>query len=86
MNKSERNIQAGLKFFNQIIILLKEFNIETTEAKVYKNVCYVRPSGIRTYRIVFRIKNKIENRKKFYEKIGFIYSKRKQEKLIESLN
>ncbi|HLC60454.1 MAG TPA: hypothetical protein VJJ52_03415 [Candidatus Nanoarchaeia archaeon] len=85
MNKSQELIPAGLEFFNQIRLILNEFNIETTDAKAYNPISCIRQSGICTYQIVFRIKNQIDNRRRFYEEIGFIYSKRKQEKLIESL-
>lgn len=85
MNKSEKLLPDILKFFNQIILILKEFGIETTEAKIYKNVSYIRGDGTKTYSAVFRIRNYIENRRKFFKEIGFIYDKKKQQRLIDSL-
>lgn len=85
MNKSEDLIPVGLKFFEQIISILKEFGIGTTEPKTYDKVAYIRPNGIKTYRMIFRINNDIENRRRFHKEIGFIYSKRKQMNLIKSL-
>jgi intein/homing endonuclease len=84
-NKSEKLLQSGLKFFNQIILLLDDFSIKTTEAKVYNTVSYIRGDGTKTYRLVFRIKNDVDNRRKFLKEIGFIYDKKKQKSLIKSL-
>jgi tRNA-splicing ligase RtcB (3'-phosphate/5'-hydroxy nucleic acid ligase) len=75
INKNLKLLENGLKFMNEIRKLLKEFGVETTEIKIIKEL------GIKgkTIGLRFQIKSNIENLIRFFERVGFEYSKEKQE-------
>jgi len=85
MNKNELFLQEGLGFFYQLGILFKHFGVETTAAKIYPAVAFVRRDGTKNYRIVLRVRNNMENRLRFLREIGFIYDQKRQDKLRRSV-
>jgi len=75
INKNFKLLKNGLEFMNEIRKLLKEFEVETTEIKIIKEL------GIKgkTIGLRFQIKSNTENLIRFFERVGFEYNKEKQE-------
>jgi len=75
INKNKDLVKNGFQFLREIKKLLQEFDVETTEIKIMKEL------GLKekTVGLRLQIKSNIENLTRFFEKIGFEYNEKKQE-------
>lgn len=76
INKSEKLIENGIKFVNDIKNMLKGFGIQTL--KIRKIPYSTRKDGNKAYKIRLDFSNKFENLIKLYGKIGFRYCKERK--------
>ena len=84
LSKNENHLDYGMKFFTQIKQLFEEFGIKTPSPRIYRYTTHIRVDNTRNYRIILGVSTEAENRKRFFKEIGFIYDKKKQEKLFLS--
>ncbi len=72
VNKTEDKVGSGIKFLNDIKILLKKFGVKASEP--IKKFCCIRKDGTKTYRTQLFIKSNHTNLLNLFGKIGYKYS------------
>jgi len=76
MNKTEKHIENGKKFLEDIRVLLLELGIDTHEITQRKE--FVNKDSLVSHRLRLQVSDKTENLIKLYSKIGFEYNQKRR--------
>lgn len=76
VSKTERALQSGLRFVEDLKAMLKEFQVRVSSVSVKPSV--KRKSGEVTHKITLYIASEMSNLQNLFSKIGYIYQAKRQ--------